>query len=160
MVSKRSVGQWRAYDRPRSHSKTARSGYISTERDGYFAGQKVAVTLRRDEARPRNTASPFRWCRRDRLDSGGVTIGLVLTAKRLGRATSRRSEMATLPGQKVAVTLRRDEARPRNTASPFRWCRRDRLDSGALTIGLVLTAKRLGRATSRRSEMATLRRKK
>ena len=75
-----------AYDWPRYHGKTARSGYISTERDGYFVVTKP----------DRGTHQVVSLLSKRSVGKWRLTIGLAITAKRLGRATSRRSEMATL----------------------------------------------------------------
>ena len=122
-------------------------------------GQKVAVTLRRDEARPDGwpmvrlrieESPPYRSGPYDPKRSNWRTQC---------RATSRRSEMATLRRtQKVAVTLRRDEARPDDWPSGSPEDRR-----GAPYRSGPYDPKRSNwrtqcRATSRRSEMATLRR--
>ena len=128
------------------------SGYISTERDGYF--KKVAVTLRRDEARPDGWPMDGR-----RIEEIALLSKRTLRSKTFELEDAMSGYISTERDgyfKKVAVTLRRDEARP------DRWpVVRPRIEEFAPYRSGTYDPKRSNsrtqcRATSRRSEMATL----
>jgi hypothetical protein len=68
-------------------------------------GKKVAVTLRRDDAQPGGEPSDL-YLSKKSLGHDPATANHDFIGQRLGRATSRRSEMATLQDDKPTSLIR------------------------------------------------------